>query len=230
MPTALDIITRAYKIAGILGKNETPDSGMAADGMTSLNDMLDSWNTDRTFIYTISTTSITVTGAQSYTIGIGGDFNTDRPEKLENVYVRINNIDYPLKQINIDDWDSIAYKASGSFPQYFRYEPNYPLGVIYIYGAPTTGSIYIDIWSQLTQFSSISDNHTFPNGYRRALNYGLAKEIAPENGISLTPEAAAIAVESQANIRARNLPLPVMKTEVGALVGNNIGFNGWRGY
>lgn len=221
--TALDIIKRAMKIAGVIGQNETPTSSEADDGLVALNDMLDSWSTDRTYIYSILQESFPLTsGVVTYTIGTGGTFNTNRPVSIDNVFIRLNGADFPVKAIDSQDYNSIVSKLSnGGIPEFFFYNPSFPLATISLWGAPSAGCvIYINTWQQLTQFADLATNYSFPQGYARALAYGLAMEIAPEYGMRMTPEATAIAISSQANIRNRNLPAPVMKTEVG-LIGNN---------
>lgn len=222
MPSALELITSALKISGVLGQNETPTSSEADDGLTALNDMLDSWSVERTDIFTIAQNSFAlVNGTASYTIGSGGTFSMANPRKIDNAFIRISNVDYPLKELNNQDYDQLAYKANGSFPQFFYYDANYPLGTIYIYGVPTTGTIYLDTWSPLTQFANLTTQYTFPLGYYRALRYNLAAELAPLYRVSMKPEAIKIAADSLANIRNRNLPAPVMKTEIGLMVGTN---------
>jgi hypothetical protein len=216
--TALEYITKAMKICGALGQNETPTSSEADDGLDAINDMIDSWNTDRTYIYAVTESTIpVVSGQASYTIGTGGDFNITRPVKIDYAFIRINSVDFPLQSINNQDYDSIQYKANQGFPMYYYYNPAMPLGVITIYGVPTQGDLYIDTWTQITEFTNLQTDLTFPPGYRRAFNYNLAKEIAPQFGLSLSPEANMIAVESLANIRNRNLPAPVMKNEIAML-------------
>lgn len=222
MPSALELITRAMKIAGVLGQNETPDSGQADDGLQMLNDMLDSMSTDRTSIFTITQETFSlINGQNSYTIGVGGDFNTTRPIKIDNLVVNVNSISFPVREIDAQDYANIANKAlTSGIPQYFYYDQAFPLGRIYLYGAPTTGvTITTGKWAQLTQFADLTTQYTFPPGYYRMLSYNLAKEICPQYGMSLTPEAAQIATESYALIRDRNLPAPVMKTEIGLITG-----------
>lgn len=220
--TALEYITKAMRICGVIGQNETPSSSEADDGLDALNDMIDSWNTDRTYIYAVTQSTIPVVNGQAaYTIGTGGDFNITRPVKIDNAFIRINDVDFPLIGINNQDYDSIAYKANQGFPEYFFYNPSMPLGTLTIYGVPTQGDLYIDTWTQLTEFATLQTDITFPPGYRRAFNYNLAKEIAPEYGVTLSPEANMIAMESLANIRNRNLPAPVMKNEIAMLTNYN---------
>lgn len=230
MSTALDTITRAMKIAGVLGQNETPSSSEADDGLVSLNDMLESMSIDRTYIYSVNQNSFPlVNGTASYTIGTTGDFVMARPSKIDYVFIRINGVDFPLKEINSQDYDAIPVKTNGEFPMYFYYDAAFPLGRIYIYGVPTQGTIFIDTWQVVTQFTNLATNITYPPGYSRMIKYNLAKEIAPDYGMTLTPEAMQIAIESLANIKDRNLPEYVMKTEVGYL-NDGQGYIGWRGY
>ncbi len=225
--TATDIIKRAMRIIGVIGQNETPSSSEAADALMALNDMLDSWSIDRTYIYSIQQESFPlVSGTVSYTIGAGGDFNTTRPNEIDNIFVRLNGTDYPLKAINSQDYNGIASKSNnGGIPEYYFFNPAYPLGTIQLWGAPSSDqTIYINSWQPLQQFANLTTDYTLPSGYNRALAYGLAMEIAPEYGVSLTPEAAGIAALSQANIRNKNLPAPVMKTEVGLIGDGNYNY------
>lgn len=221
--TALDLIKRAMRICGAIGQNETLTSSEADDGLVALNDMLDSWSTDRTYIYSILQENFPLTsGVVTYTIGTGGTFNTNRPVAIDNVFIRLNGADFPVKAIDSQGYNSITVKTTnGGIPQYYFYNPAFPLATISLWGAPSAGCvIYLNTWQQLTQFADLATDYSFPQGYARALAYGLAMEIAPEYGMRITPEAMTTAMLSQANIRNRNLPAPIMKTEVG-LIGNN---------
>ena len=222
MASALEVITKALKIAGVLGESETPSAGQAADGLVSLNDLVDSWTTDETYIFTIENETFPlVDNVHTYTIGVGGDFNTVRPVVIDSVVVNINGVSYPVQEINSQDYATIAYKDNHTgIPQYYYCDFNFPLATIYLYGAPSAGvTISIGKTKQLTTFANLTRQYTFPPGYNRLLNYGLAMEIAPEYGMKMSPEAQFISSESKANIRNRNLRDPVMKTEVGHLTG-----------
>lgn len=222
MPSATQIITKALKIAGVLGESETPTAEQASDGLVSLNDMLDSWSTDETYIFTIeSQTFPLVDGIKQYTIGVGGDFDTARPIMINSVVVNLDGITYPLQMIDAADYSTIAFKENNTgIPQYFYCDFAFPLANIYLYGLPSQNlTITLGIQKQLTTFANLTTQYTFPPGYNRLLNYGLAMEIAPEYGMSMSPEAQFIASEAKANVRNRNLPAPVMKTEVGYISG-----------
>lgn len=223
MPSATQLISRALRIAGVLGSRETADSDQASDGLESLNDMLASWGIKRSYIYTIKLETFSlVSGTDSYTIGSGGTFNTQRPDEIDNIVVNQGEITYPVKMINAEDYQALSSKGvNGAIPEYAYYDKAFPLGKLYLYDTPYAGlTITIGSWQQLQQFADLTTQYTFPSGYNRAIVYNLAKELAPEYGASLTPEAQDIARKSLANIRNLNLPSPVMKTEIGYLVGS----------
>jgi hypothetical protein len=228
--TALDLVTSAMGIIGVLGQNETPSSSEAATGLKALNNMLALWANDRTFAYTVTTNNAPLTsGVISYTIGTGGVINIARPITIDYAYVRLNNIDYPMKKISSQDYDSVPYKSNQGFPQYFYYDHGFPLGTIFIYGAPQDNmTLYFDTWVQLTQFTNLATDLTFPPGYEMAIVHNLAKYLAPRFGMSLSPENAEIAVTSLAMVRERNIPDLVLKTEVGLINGRvPYGYGAW---
>lgn len=233
MPTGLNFVTKAMKIVGVLGQNETPNSGQADDGLISLNAMLSLWALDRTFAYTVTSNNFPLVNGQSiYTVGTGQNFNIPRPVTIDYAYIRLNNVDFPLIALNNQNYDDIPYKNNGGFPSYFYYDANFPVANLYLYGVPSNGmTIFLDTWIQLTQFSDLSTNLTFPPGYEMAIYYNLAKFICPEYGMSLTPEASEIAVSSLAMVRSKNLPSLIMKTEAPYAIGNNRwnnnGFGPW---
>ena len=222
MTTATQIIDRALKIAGVLGEGETATSEEAADGLVSLNDMVDSWNIERLAIYQIQEENFTLTiGDNSYTIGSGGDFNTTRPVKIENAFIRQNGNDYPVVIINNQAFDNITTKAVQSdLPDQLYYEPSFPLGTIHIYETPSAANdIYINSWKSLHSFSSLTTTLSLPPGYERALKYNLASELAPEYGMTLTAKAEQIATESKGRIKtlnAANNPL-IARVDYGAV-------------
>lgn len=222
------IIQDAMGVIGVIGQNETPTSSEMSLGLRMLNGMLAMWATDRTYAYSVTNNSgALVNGQREYSIGAGGDFDVTRPVTIDYAYIRLNSVDYPLKKLNNQDYGSIPYKENQPFPQFFYYDPAYPLGYINIYGVPTSDmTLFFDTWQQITQFTDIYQEVSLPPGYELAVIYSLAKILAPHYGVTLSPEAAQMEITTTAMIRDRNLPDYVMKTEVGLISGNY----GYRGY
>jgi len=221
MTTALDLITRSMKLAGVLGSNETPKTNEANDGLNSLNDMLASWSTDVTYVYSVQQQTFPlVTGQAAYTFGPGGNFPI-RPSIIDSAFIRMNNIDYPLMKIESSDYANIAFKGKANFPQYFFYNQGFPQSTMTIWGTPSIvpADLFVNSWTRLDQFANLTTDITFPPGYQRAIIYNLAIELAPLYGMPISAEVAKIATDAAAKIRELNLPEPVLKTEIGILVG-----------
>src|SRR5688572_14002296 len=101
MPTATTILQRALQAISNVGTGETPSSDDMDTAFQALNDMLDSWSTDKLYVFeTLEENFPLVSGTASYTIGDGGDFDTTRPIKIDKAYVRLSGIDYHLEIID----------------------------------------------------------------------------------------------------------------------------------
>lgn len=217
--SALDIITSAYKITGEYGAGETVSDDDAQDGLNALNDLLDSWWNDRLAIHQIYRESFTLTANDGqYTIGSGGDFNTTRPVKIVDAFVRTTeNIDYPLTIIDTaQGYNRIAYKSTTSdISGALFYDNAYPLGTIFLYPVPTVANtLYLFSWKQLQSFTSLTAQVSLPPGYERALKYNLAKELNTLANGAMTPDAKEIAVESLAKIKRTNRRPIVSRTDI----------------
>lgn len=89
MTTPQDIINQAMLDAGVLGVGQTALAPDIADAFTRLNWMVSQWARKRWLIWQLITLSKISTGAQSYTVGPGGDFDiSQRPDKLESAFLR----------------------------------------------------------------------------------------------------------------------------------------------
>ena len=77
--TAGDQINAALRLIGQLAEGETPSAATSQDALAALNQMLDSWNTDRLLVYTTQTQVFSwPAGQATRTIGPTGDFVGNR--------------------------------------------------------------------------------------------------------------------------------------------------------
>lgn len=227
--SALDIITGAAKLGGVVFKSESLSSDEANDGLVVLNDMLDSWSNDSltTFAYTLE--SFPLTGAASYTIGSGGAFNTSRPINIVTAVVRIGTIDYNLIPITQEQYqEEIALKSTTSpIPSFITYDNGYPLGTIKMYAIPASGgTLYLQSNKPLSNLSSLTSTVDLPPGWKRALKYNLWVDLAPQYGVPVDPQVAQIARMSLGVIRrstAINNAMPLLSNPIRE---ENI-FSGW---
>jgi hypothetical protein len=218
--SALDIITGAAKLLGVLFKSETLSADEAADGLVTLNDMLDSWSNDGLIGSASTIESFSLTGASSYTIGSGGTFSTTRPINLLTAVVRLSSVDYPLEIITQEQYQTeISVKSiTSSIPQYLTYDNAYPLGVIKMFPIPTSGStLYLQSDKPLSNLSALTTTVDLPPGWKRALKYNLAIDMASEYGVEIPPAVVPVAKESLGAIKRAtsiNNAMPLMPSHV----------------
>lgn len=236
MATALQMITRAMRLAGVIGKGESPDSDEAQDGLTALNAMLDSWRIERLFVYQIVQGSYTwPSSTTSRTIGSGGDFSATRPDRIESAFVVDSNSNwYEVKVLAMrEEYDAIVVKTvTGNLPMYLFYDPAYPLGVIYLWSIPSAQlTLKLNTWQTLQSFSTLTTALALPPGYERAIVYNLAVEFGPEFGVKVPDEVRAIAVKATSNIKNLNAPTLIAQVDNGVARLGQTSFRGrWNIY
>lgn len=221
MATAIQLITRAMRLAGMIGTGETPSDTESADGLTALNSMLDSWTIERLFVPYIATNTLTFTpGTATYTMGVGGDINTTyRPSQIDDsCYITYGSVDIPLTLVDNDAYSAIVAKTvQSNLPLYLYVKMDYPLIHLSFYPVPSSAAAVATIksWAQLQSFATLTDALTLPAGWERAITYSLAVEYGPEFGAQVPDDVKRIAIRSTANLKRINAPSPIMRSEAG---------------
>jgi hypothetical protein len=211
MTTAVDLITLALKDIGALGIGQSISADDTADALATLNMMLGQWQGERLSVYHLVDTAIPSTGAQSYTVGTGGNFNVQRPIKINAAYARLNAgsatpIDYPVTIIDArEDYARIALKALQSFPSYAYYDPAYPLGNLIFYPVPdSTFQLHIVTMEALPQFAAPATVINLPPEYMAAIRYNLALYLAPSYQIDPQRSLVGLALNAKRVIKRMN--------------------------
>lgn len=205
MTTARTIIERAYKKIGVLGAGQSLTAEEAQDGLIALNYLLESWSIEGGLVYTETEETFPLTSAQSYTIGSGGDFDTTRPVNVKLVTVKQGTIDYTLDKYDQIQFGEISQKALSGIPTVYYYNGNQPLATISFYPKPdSVTSCTIYSVKELARFATLDTDQTLAVGYGRALEFNLCIDLAPEHGITASPEIVKVANESKAAIFTAN--------------------------
>lgn len=102
MATASDILTRAYGTIGVLGEGEVMTAAQGQDGLARLNNMVSSWRTQFGTVYAVEREVFPLTAdQQTYTIGVGGDFNVPRPLTVVGAGLLLDGLDSPASVTSI---------------------------------------------------------------------------------------------------------------------------------
>lgn len=204
MTTATQIINRAYRMAGVLASGETPGAEMANDGLVYLNGVLDALSNENLAIYTDVLDELPLTGADSYTYGPNGDLNESRPQTVNYVFYRLNNLDYPVQIITSDQYNSIAIKTlNTSIPTCVFINPDFPVLTVNVWPQSSNGSLFFNSKKPLANLSSLTTALSMPNGYERLLVLMMAVEIMPEFGIE-NAQLFQMAMKAKSDIKRTN--------------------------
>ena len=216
MATAGDIINGSLRLLGVLAEGETPSAETSQDALRAMDQMIDSWNTERLAVFSTQDQVFTWPAATlSRTLGPTGDFVGNRPILLDDAtYFKdpSTGVSYGIKMINQQQYDGIAVKTvSSTFPQVIFTNMTYPDIEMFIYPRPTRDLEwhFISV-EELTQPATLDTVLSFPPGYLRAFRYNLACELAPEFGVEPSPQVQRIAMYSKRNLKRINNPDDIM--------------------
>ena len=177
--TAQELIKASMRLVGALATGETPTDPEITDGLLTLNGLIKILSIERLIIPFFSTVSFPIpdqTG--TYTIGSGGDINTERPKRVVNAYIRdTNNTDTPLDIISREEYNDIIDKTiTGQATELF-YDDSYPLGTInlQVLHSETSDTLYLDLWQALSTLALKTSVISFPEEYEQFLIYNLVK-------------------------------------------------------
>lgn len=214
--TANDQINGALRLIGMLAEGETPSAATSQDALTALNQMIDSWNTERLAVFSTQDQIVNwLPNTASHTLGPTGDTVGNRPILVDDAsYFRDpqNNISFGIKLINQQQYDGIAVKTvTSTYPQVMWVNMTYPDIQMTVYPVPTKVlQFHIVSVEELTQPATLATNLAFPPGYLRAFKYNLACEIANEFGVEPPPQVLRIAMTSKRNLKRINNPDDIM--------------------
>lgn len=213
--TALDLLTSSLRLINVVASGEPVPIDMANDSLMVLNQMLDAWNADRLSIFTTRADDYAlISGKQSYTLGIGGDWNTNRPPVIDSMSVILlnnpaNPIEIPIPLLTVQQWQTQypVKSVNSTFPLACYDDGGFPLRTLSFWGIPQEAdSIRIYSWQPLGIAGSLQSSVSFPPGYAEAIRYNLAIRLSAEFSAQVSPAVAQIATESLGRIKSANAP------------------------
>lgn len=216
-PTALDVISSALRLIGVLGSGEVPSAEEANDSLRVMNDMIDSWNAERLMIYNIQRLLFSLTPLQqNYTCGPGGDFDIPRPSQIDSFgIISLNNpaqpLELPMEMMNLQEFQLLPVKnIQSTLPLYVYDDQAFPLRNLFFWVIPTQAvQVAIYPWASLSAPADLTTVMAFPPGYAKAFRYNLAVDLAAEFPVvpaNVLTIVSAIAAQSKGIIKSANIP------------------------
>ena len=216
MTTAGELINGALRLIGMLAEGETPSAATSQDALAAMNQMIDSWNTERLSTFSTQDQVFSWPPGQIHrTLGPTGNFVGNRPVLLDDsTYFKdpANGISFGIKIVNEQQYNGIAVKTvTSTYPQVIWVNTDYPNIDMYVYPVPTTVLEwhFVSV-TELNQPATLFTDLSFPPGYLRAFRYNLACEIAAELGVEPSPQVSRIAMTSKRNLKRINNPDDIM--------------------
>ena len=216
-----DVINLALRDSGVIGVGQVPAPEDSNDALTRANMMLAQWNRKRWLLYNLIDASLVSTGAESYSVGPGGDFNTPRPDRLEdgNFLRQLNTappnqVDYPLQLIQAhEDYNRIRLKEMGTWPSVIFYDSGWPLGRVFPWPVPSASlyELHLLLKNQITSFPSLTTSINLPPEYEAAFSYNLQVRLRVAYRMPPDPMMIALAKDALNDIRGANVQIPRMK-------------------
>lgn len=215
--TVQELIYDALRLIGALNAGEGPSQDEHTEDLRALNTMLDSWNTERLNVYRVVRDVYTLSvSKESYTMGVGGDINAPRPNKIEVAGVMLGQIEQPVLIQSRDDYAQLRTKQfAGSLPRGLYDERAYPSTNLHLWPIPPAGTqIVLYTWQPLSSFATLADTVSLPPGYAEAITYNLALRLAPRYRDSMvSPFVVETAREAKGNIKRLNAETPMLRCE-----------------
>lgn len=214
------IIISALKTVGYLGKGEVPDADDLADCTLQLNILLKHWNIKgyNNWLYRLLMFPLTA-GAPSHNIGPGATWNTDRPQRIPQAFLRaptgLQN-DQPIMMVDRNAYMLFPNKTQVGQPNSAYYDPQLGVGVFYAWPVInlTGWQVGLNVQKPIFDISTSLGTDTFdvPQEWYAALDWNLAEMIKLKYGAdrSVFPEIASKAastLEAAADYTQEDAPI-----------------------
>lgn len=230
--TALQIITSALTNLNVFQIGQSLPGPQSADGFARLNRMVGQWAQQSLTIPAVSREVFALVSGKGgpsnvYTVGTGGDFNTDRPPSVSSITgvgLLMNSsspaVEIPRALYTDDQYAAVAVKelASAQFTGVY-YNPTFAgaLGTINLWPVPnvTTNSLVLYRRRQVAQFADLSATaYDFPPGYEEALIYQLEFRLAGPHGRTVPDEDRRLGTAAFDTVCHSNVKVSDMRNDI----------------
>lgn len=227
MTTVGQVCTNALTDSGVIGADQVPEANDVNTALRLSNGLGAQFNRKRWLIYSLTDVSFVSTGAVSYTVGPGGNFNTPRPDRLEdgNFMRQLNTappnqIDYPLGLIpSHEDYNRIRMKSVGTWPSWVFYDSQFPIANVFFWPVPQASiyELHILVKNQLAQFTGLTEVLALPPEYESAFSYCLQNRLRAAYRLPVDPALVGLERNALNTLRLANVQVPKMRQPASVL-------------
>lgn len=214
------LLTDALVTAGVVGLDESVEPEVINKAFRTANRMISQWQHERYMVYQLVDYGFQSTGAASYTVGAGQNFDINpRPDRLEFAFLRQPSggpqpFDWPLDVLDAhEDYSAIRLKSLGTFSAAVFYNPGFPIGILHPYPIPqaTIYELHILVKQTLPQFASLQAQIMLPPEYGAALEWCLARRFKEAFQMPATQTCNQLAAQGKNTIRKANTQVPRLR-------------------
>ena len=210
--TFTDLASVSFGMLNVFLPGEAPGSADLNRARLIANRMLSGWGQRGQYIPIISRERFNLVANQGgpsnpYTIGSGGDFDTERPSNQNSITAAnlILTATSPEVRVPLGIYSDQSYDAnkipdmSNTQPTGLYYNPTYAndLGSIFLWPVPTTATNDLELFLQkaIAQFADNTTTYYVPDGGEDVISYQLALRMQGPWGKRLDPADVQIANE-----------------------------------
>jgi len=204
---ANDLIAAALRTARITDPLEVPTSEEAAVGLAELNSLLETWDAETLLPYAERFVEALLPAGQTvYTIGpdVGADIVSDRPISITGLQRLGSSAWIALSELSVSDYANNVVDTLEGVPNRFVYNPTTPAGSIIMLPTPMAAlTVRVTYQVKMTGLALDTDL-AFPPGYAPAIQWDLARILAPMFHIPDTADIEREAIRRKAIIKRVN--------------------------
>jgi len=231
---ARTLISDAFRLIGVTRTGQTPSADALADGLSTLNGMLDAWANERLMVPMIVRRVLDlIAGQQTYTIGTAGNWNVPRPMRIEGAGLISGTTETPMDHaLTFQHWAAISNKSQSGRPYKLYYDKAFPLGNVSLWPVPDDSSLDVALycWAPLLAFADLATTqYDLPAGYELALRFNLAVNLIPaftiQNKSSMQQHVLVMDLAKQYKGNIKMLNAPVYELAIDAALAPRGGFD-----
>ena len=210
LTTAKEIIKRSLRLISATASGEEPTASEYTDCLNALTTLVEAWGIEKLMSTgTIKLEHPVLASVSSFSIGPTGDLIVpSAPTFIDYVFISVSpgvNVELPLAVDRLE-FDSKAMASSAGFPSIAYYDKTNPIlpKLLFSCGFPQGSLVTFGSANPAPSFAALNTAVELAAGLKRAIEYNLAVEVAPEFQAQPSPLVMQIAASSKATFKLHN--------------------------